>query len=270
MTLRIWRGYPSLVLSLATQPRRLSPEGGGPAHEIVDANTLRSVARTLTETDLDRCRAAIEVLRELRPDAAPALLAAALPEREPRGAAAPAREPRGVARGPARRSPVSTARGCSALAPLLREHAPADARERAALVRVYARLQEATEPMRPRNRCSAPRATILHRSCVWPRRRRSTGSACGRAARPALRRVLGPALEQRRIQHPRRSRASSFARCSSRIPTAMLAEVGPGRPEWHARLGLLVAALFRPAARARRGARHRRRGGAPRTRRERR
>ncbi len=81
ITLRIWRGYPGLILALATEPWRLSRPGFH-AREIVDTNTLRSLSSAFVGEDLERCRAAIEVLRELRPDAGPALLGRRDPERQ--------------------------------------------------------------------------------------------------------------------------------------------------------------------------------------------
>jgi hypothetical protein len=247
ITLRIWRGYPSLVLSMATEPRRVSRPGVH-AYEILDANTLRSLARTLQGTDLERCRASIEVLRELRPDAAPALLASAIPE------ASEALRPllletlEALLEDLHVKAAEHRARA-HALGQLLRDRPPLDPRERAALVRVFARFQDATQhdpgtaPLLGQlARDPAPAVRVAAETALYRLGLRA-GSAIG------LRRVLGPALEH---EDPL-ARAVACLELRALLiedPHGEPSEVGPGRPEWHARLGLLVASLFRPAARA--------------------
>ncbi len=245
-TLRIWRGYPSLVLSLATQKRRLSPDGT-PAHEILDASTLRTVARMLSEPDLERSRAAIEVLRELRPDAAPGLLASALPH------ASEEVRPLLLEGLEAMLEDVHSKPGehrarVHALEPLLREHAPANARQRASLVRIYARLQDATAPdpaaesvLRAATRDPSAVVRVAAETALY-----RLGLRAGSAL--ALRRVLGPALESPDPE-VRQLACLELRALLIEDPHGEPAEVGAGHPEWHARLGLLVSALFRPHAR---------------------
>lgn len=247
ITLRIWRGYPSLVLSLATHTSRVA-RGGAPAHEILDASTLRTIARALPGEDLDRTRASIEVLRELRPDATPGLLADALPR-----AAGEAR-PLLLASlesilEDAVVKPGEHATSAAALLQMLAEEPPAGSRERAALVRICGRLLDA-EAVTPeeiaRLRASAGDAEQAVRLAAETALYR-LGARTGTAA--DLRALLGAALES--------GDACSRAVASLELRALLIedprgdpAQVGAGRPEWHARLGLLVSALFRPAARA--------------------
>jgi hypothetical protein len=178
---------------MATEPRRVSRPGVH-AHEILDAATLRTLARSLSGSDLERCRASIEVLRELRPDMAPALLADAIP------GASDALRPHVLESLEAQLEDLHVKPGehrvrAHALGQLLRERPPLDARQRAALVRVYARLQAAAEPDAVAQRLltdaahdPAPAVRVAAETALY-----RLGLRAGSAV--SLRRVLGPALE---------------------------------------------------------------------------
>jgi CRP-like cAMP-binding protein len=246
-TLRIWRGYPSLVLSLATDLRRLSVPGGI-AHEIVDAGTLRSLARTLTGPDPGRCRASLEVLRELRPDAAPALLADAIPQASAllRPALLESLE---VLLESVRVRPGEHRARVHALASFLRDRPPVQPRERAALVRVLARLQAGANP-------DPMVVTLLRRAAQDPALvvRVAAEVALYRLVQRngntmALRRILGPAV-QHEDPDVRAVACLELRALLIEDPQAASGGVEPGGPEWDARLGLLVGALRRADARA--------------------
>jgi hypothetical protein len=247
VTLRIRRGYPSLVLSLATEPHRLS-HAGAPMHELIDARMLRSLAGSLESGRNENCRTAIDLLRELRPDVAPVLLAAALPR------AQTASRPLLLSSLEALLEDVQAKPGAyraavHALEVLLRDHAPAEGRQRAALVRIYARLQDAMAP--------EPAAAALLRSAVHdpsPVVRVAAETALyrlglRRGSPLALRRVLGPALGST-DPNVRQVAGLELRALLIEDPRGDAADVGPGRPEWQARLALLIHALSQPAARA--------------------
>ena len=246
-TLQIWRRYPSLVLAMATEPRRVS-RAGLHAREIVDASTLRSLGRMLDGPDLDRCRAAIEVLRELRPDAAPAILASALARAD--AAAVPllidgleAQLEHGAAK-PAELQPLA-----ASVAALLASDAARAPRRRAALLRILARMEapgapgsEVSAAIRAATRDPELAVRVAAEAALY-----RLGLRTGEAA--DLRRVLAPAVagEDAAVRDVACRELRSLL---IEDPSGDPAEVGAGGPEWHARLGLLVSALFRPAARA--------------------
>jgi hypothetical protein len=246
-TLRIWRGYPSLVLAMATEPRRVS-RAGLHAEEIVDSSTLRSLGRMLTGSDLERCRAAIEVLRELRPDAAPALLAGALPQAS-EGALPLLLESLEALLEDGSAKPGEQRAHANALAPLLRAPPPVGPRQRAALVRIYARLQAADAPdpdaaalLQQAADDADPVVRVAAETALYRLGLRGDDSV-------GLRSVLGSALEHEDPE-VRAVACRELRALLIEDPHGDPSEVGPGRPEWHARLGLLVNALFRPQARA--------------------
>jgi hypothetical protein len=246
VTLRIRRGYPSLVLSLATEPHRLS-HAGAPMRELLDARTLRSLARSLESGGIEDCRTVIELLRELRPDVAPALLAVALPRAQAASrslllSSLEALLEDAHAKAGAQRAALHAIEG------LLRDHAFAEGRRRAALVRIYARLQEATAPERTA-------AALLRSAAHDPTRVVRVAAEAAlyrlglrRGSPLALRRVLGPALGS---TDPEVLQVACLELRALLIedPRADAADVRPGRPEWQARLELLIHALSRPAAR---------------------
>lgn len=246
-TIRIWRGYPSLVLSIATEPRRVS-RAGLHARELVDAGTLRSLGRMLSGPDLERCRAAVEVLRELRPDAAPGILAEALPRAsEP---VLPLLVESLEAQLEDRIAKPADARAHAAsLTALLREPRPLSPRQRAALVRICGRLQapDAPDPaavalIQENTQGAEPAVRVAAEAALYRLGLRDADPA-------DLRRVLAPALEH---EDPD-ARAVACLELRGLLiedPSGQPAEVGAGRPEWHARLGLLVGALFDRKARA--------------------
>jgi hypothetical protein len=74
----LWRAYPGLLIDAVDAPRGLSEEGV--AIEMLDATTLRQLVRHLRDPSPERCRVAIELVREGPPQLAVASLAAAARE----------------------------------------------------------------------------------------------------------------------------------------------------------------------------------------------
>ncbi len=246
-TLRIWRDYPSLVLAMATEPRRVS-RAGIHAQEIVDAATLRSLGRLLCGEDPERCRATMEVLRELRPDAAPEIVAEALLRASPAVLPLLIEGLEGLIEKEAAK-PGNHAECISAVGTLLRDPPPLAARHRAALVRIYARIQSpgeldaaAPELLDAAARDPEPVVRVAAAAALY-----RLGLAAGGA--DTIRRSLADALDHDDPQ-VRSVACLELLALLVEDPHGDPSEVGPGRPEWHARLGLLVAALFRPHARA--------------------
>jgi len=242
ITLQMRRRYPALLLSFATGRRGL-PAGEGA--ELLDSATLRRFGRTLCDTDLDRVRAALAILRELRPDAAVGLVAEALPQAPLEGRSVLLAElesmldeagqgdaPRGAAAG---------------LGRLLSDSPPAEPRTRAALLRVYARLQEGGPP-------DAALRTRLAEA------EDDAAPAVRLAAAVASHRLLGEGDPDRlaaRLDAALRGADAAAAELACAELQGLLVHDPSGDPErdapgqlrWHARLGLLVAALFRPETR---------------------
>lgn len=139
VTLRIWRAYPSLMLDLATKGRRLSKPGSAGA-ELLDAGTMRSLARTLSDPDATRGRAALDLLRDLRPSAAGALLTEALPSCNE------GLRPVVIETLESLVDDAPAGRGGASLAAFLQQSPPDDAAQRASLVRILAKLQDPAAP----------------------------------------------------------------------------------------------------------------------------
>lgn len=248
MTVRVWKGYPALVLSLAMQPRRIGSQGLGSARELVDASTVRAIARALSGDDADAARAAVEVLRDLRPDVAPGLLAEAIPS-APLATRSMLLSSLEALLEDATAKPGETSEHAIALVRLLREDPPADPRERSALVRCAGRLTN-------RSRIASETAAALAEAAV-------ESEPVVRLAAEIARYRLGlgdedPAALRRTLATSLESDDAEVRDVASRELRALLVEdprgdpgeVGAGRPEWHERLGLLISALFRPEARA--------------------
>lgn len=246
-TLRIWRHYPGLVLAMASEPRRIS-RAGLHAREIVDASTLRSLGRMLVEPSLDRCRAALEVLRELRPDAAPGILANALAGAD--AAVLPlliesleAQLDEGAAK------PADLQSQAASVAALLQGSVPLSSRHRAALVRILGRMEVSGSPgaesvtaIRAATRDAEPAVRVAAETTLYRLGLRGSGPT-------DLRSVLAPAIDHEDAG-VRDVACRELRDLLIEDPCGDPGQVGAGRPEWHARLGLLVSALFRPVARA--------------------
>lgn len=247
VTLRIWRGYPSLVLALATEPRRLS-HAGTPIHELIDPRTLRSFAVQLARGGVEDCRTVIELMREMRPDAAPALLADALPHARAgsratlvSGLEAAVEDLQATSREHRERA--------HALEAWLRDPGFGTPRERAALVRVYARLQSAAA-VEPAARSLLQAATHDSSAAVRIAAEVALYRLGLRRGSPlSLRRVLAPALES---PDPDVQRVAIVELRALLIadPGSDATDVEPGGSEWKARLSLLIGALGRPRGRA--------------------
>lgn len=242
ITVRIWRAYPSLMLSLATAGRRIQRAGdAGP--ELLDGATLRSLAKTLLDPDVLRGRAALELLRDLRPDAAPELLAEALP------GVGPAMRPAVIRTLETLLDDAPLSSGSERLSALLRSEPPADPAERASLLRAYGRLQDVASP--------DPEAVAVLEAFAA-----DAEPAVALAAFFALHRLQrSPEPEeglQRRLSDALHSDAGEVRVLACRELRALLRDDGgAGTAEaealekrWQSRLALLAGALRQPAARA--------------------
>lgn len=77
LALVLWRLYPSMLLQVATA-RRNDFEDPPPLTELLDGGTVRLLEQSLVSTDLERCRAACEIVAEATPRRAVRALTRAL------------------------------------------------------------------------------------------------------------------------------------------------------------------------------------------------
>jgi len=75
MAIALWRSYPALLLQASASPSRLGDDFD--ASEMLDANTLRSLSSYLLDANPARCRVAVDLVSEAKPDLAAGILAEA-------------------------------------------------------------------------------------------------------------------------------------------------------------------------------------------------
>ncbi len=77
LSLALWRLYPTMLLQVATA-RRTDFDDPPPLTELLDGGTVRLLEQSLVSTDIERCRAACEVVAEAAPRRAVRALARSL------------------------------------------------------------------------------------------------------------------------------------------------------------------------------------------------
>ncbi len=235
LALVLWRLYPSLLMQIAST-RRNDLEEPPPLTELLDGGTVRLLEHGLVSSDLERCRAACELIVEAIPRRGVRALARALRVAPPGNHPLLVATLQRVLDSPAGETLVLEEAALH-LGALLSAPSALDVLERAQLVRAYGRLRGLAAKARP-----APLAAAAEDQS--PAVRLAAIAALARAGAVPIAELdaaVSAAIES----------GDEVARRIAREEIAReLRRPASGGARWDSRLGLLVAQLADPAERS--------------------